>query len=71
MFEDSEDNPKYVSKWDVFALFAHLFAEVSVAIVHFAAGLTEVLLHKADVVEQDKLFHEDVTRTIETITRGE
>lgn len=71
MYEDDKDIPEMASKWDVLASFTHLATEIFVAFVHFTVAITEILINKADVVERDKKFHEDVTRTIETITRGE
>jgi len=69
--EESDEFDGVLSAWDVFALFAHLLKDLFISFAKFFDVLSDMALHQANVVEDQKLFHDDVVRTIETITEGE
>ena len=71
MNEEGDDFSGAISVWDVVALFAHLVKNLFASFEEFFDVLSNMALHKANVVEDQKLFHDDVVRTIETITEGE
>lgn len=60
-----------LSGWDIAALFIELAKDILVSFVKFLDVLSDMSLHQANVVEDQKLFHDDVVRTIETIVEGE
>ena len=60
-----------LSGWDITALFIELAKDILVSFVKFLDVLSDMSLHQANVVEDQKLFHDDVVRTIETIIEGE
>ncbi len=72
MFEDdSEDIPIRLTPWDVFAIVTNLVLDVTISFAKFFSAITHMLTNQADVVDAQKAFHDDVVRTIETITEGE
>ena len=71
MKEEGDSYDGVLSMWDVVALFAHLVKNLFASFEEFFDVLSNMALHKANVVEDQKLFHDDVVRTIETITEGE
>ena len=71
MNEEGDSYDGVLSMWDVVALFAHLVKNLFASFEEFFDVLSNMALHKANVVEDQKLFHNDVVRTIETITEGE
>ena len=71
MKEEGDDFSGVISVWDIVALFAHLVKNLFASFEEFFDVLSNMALHKANVVEDQKLFHDDVVRTIETITEGE
>ena len=71
MNEEGDDFSGVISVWDIVALFAHLVKNLFASFEEFFDVLSNMALHKANVVEDQKLFHDDVVRTIETITEGE
>ena len=71
MNEEGDDFSGVISVWDVVALFAHLVKNLFASFEEFFDVLSNMALHKANVVEDQKLFYDDVVRTIETITEGE
>ena len=71
MNEEGNSYDGVLSMWDVVALFAHLVKNLFASFEEFFDVLSNMALHKANVVEDQKLFHDDVVRTIETITEGE
>ena len=71
MNEEGDDFSGVISVWDIIALFAHLVKNLFASFEEFFDVLSNMALHKANVVEDQKLFHDDVVRTIETITEGE
>ena len=71
MNEEGDGYDGVLSMWDVVALFAHLVKNLFASFEEFFDVLSNMALHKANVVEDQKLFHDDVVRTIETITEGE
>jgi len=71
MNEEGDSYDGVLSMWDVVALFAHLVKNLFASFEEFFDVLSNMALHKANVVEDQKLFHDDVVRTIETITEGE
>jgi hypothetical protein len=71
MNEEGDNYDGVLSMWDVVALFAHLVKNLFASFEEFFDVLSNMALHKANVVEDQKLFHDDVVRTIETITEGE
>jgi len=71
MNEEGDDFSGVISVWDIVALFAHLIKNLFASFEEFFDVLSHMALHKANVVEDQKLFHDDVVRTIETIIEGE
>ena len=71
MNEEGDNYDGVLSMWDIVALFAHLVKNLFASFEEFFDVLSNMALHKANVVEDQKLFHDDVVRTIETITEGE
>jgi hypothetical protein len=71
MNEEGDSYDGVLSMWDVVALFAHLVKNLFASFEEFFDVLSNMALHKANVVEDQKLFYDDVVRTIETITEGE
>jgi hypothetical protein len=71
MNEEGDDFNGVISVWDIIALFAHLVKNLFASFEEFFSVLSHMALHKANVVEDQKLFHDDVVRTIETIIEGE
>ena len=71
MNEEGDSYDGVLSMWDVVALFAHLVKNLFASFEEFFDVLSNMALHKANVVEDQKLFHDDIVRTIETITEGE
>ena len=71
MNEEGDGYDGVLSMWDVVALFAHLVKNLFASFEEFFDVLSNMALHKANVVEDQKLFHDDIVRTIETITEGE
>ena len=71
MNEEGDGYDGVLSMWDVVALFAHLVKNLFASFEEFFDVLSNMALHKANVVEDQKLFHDDVVRTIETIIEGE
>ena len=71
MNEEGDDFSGVISVWDIIALFAHLIKNIFASFEEFFDVLSNMALHKANVVEDQKLFHDDVVRTIETIIEGE
>ena len=71
MNEEGDDFSGVISVWDIIALFAHLVNNIFASFEEFFDVLSNMALHKANVVEDQKLFHDDVVRTIETIIEGE
>ena len=71
MNEEGDGYDGVLSMWDVVALFAHLVKNLFASFEEYFDVLSNMALHKANVVEDQKLFHDDVVRTIETITEGE
>jgi len=71
MNEEGDDFSGVISVWDIIALFAHLVKNLFASFEEFFDVLSNMALHKANVVEDQKLFHDDVVRTIETIIEGE
>ena len=69
--EQSEDIPRTISKWDVFALFTDSLSDMAIVISNFFAVLTMMLDTKATFVDDQKSFHEYAARTIETLREGE
>ena len=71
MNEEGDSYDGVLSMWDVVALFAHLVKNLFASFEEFFDVLSNMALHKANVVEDQKLFYDEVVRTIETITEGE
>ena len=74
MNENSEDMRSGVlklSKFSVLAVFFNFILDVSIGFTRFLSYMSEMLISHAALVEERKSFHEDVARTIETITEGE
>ena len=72
MYDEESDNfDGVLSVWDVVALFAHLLKDLFASFAKFFDVLSNMFLHQANVAEEQKLFHDDVVRTIETIIEGE
>ena len=71
MNEEGDSYDGVLSVWDVVALFAHRVKNLFASFEEFFDVLSNMALHKANVVEDQKLFHDDVVRTIETIIEGE
>ena len=72
MFNDeSEDVPLRLSPWDILALVSNLVFQILESIAVFYRAITHMLINHADFVDYKKSFHEDVSRSIETITEGE
>ena len=71
MNEEGDDFSGVISVWDIIALFAHLIKNIFASFEEFFDVLSNMALQKANVVEDQKLFHDDVVRTIETIIEGE
>jgi hypothetical protein len=63
--------PTSLSKWDVFALFAHTASELCDVASNFFQILTHMLDTQASFVDDEKSFHEYAARTIETLKEGE
>jgi len=68
---DDEDFPLLLTPWDVLAVSAKLFVDIFTAFALFMDAIMHMFINKADVVDSQKAFHDDVTRTIETIIEGE
>jgi len=72
MFEDDNENiPIRLTPWDVFAVVTNLVLDIVISFAKFLSAITYMLTNQADVVDAQKAFHDDVVRTIETITEGE
>ena len=71
MSDELGRKPTLVTKWDFFALLADTTAAILIDIANGFNILTQMFEHQASFVEEQKLFHDDVVRTIETIIEGE
>jgi uncharacterized protein YccT (UPF0319 family) len=71
MNDEQDDDITRVNAWDVAALLAHTISDILLSIAEFFHKVRDMLLNKASYVEDDKNFHEYVTRTIETLREGE
>ena len=69
--EQSEDSPRTISKWDIFALFSDTISDIFLVFSNFFTVITMMLDRKATVVDDEKSFHEYAARTIETLREGE
>jgi len=69
--DDSKDVPLRLTPWDVFAICSNLVLNIFISFTKFFDAITSMLVNQADVVDTQKSFHDDVTRSIETITKGE
>ena len=69
--EDSDAFYEPITFWDVVAVFTHLIKDLVLSFTKFFDVMEQVFLHQANVVASRRAFHDDVVRTIETITEGE
>jgi len=63
--------PTRVTKWDCFALLAHVTSNILSDVADAFDILRQMLEHQASFVDEKQSFHEYAARTIETLNEGE